>query len=709
MKLAFVAAGSLLSLFTVSSAVAQEARDEIVVTATKREKSLDRSAGSIAAVTSQTLEDRSISGIDEVFSAVANVQFDNFTLAGPSMTVRGVTNNSNGVGFEPGFPVFVDEVYLPRPVSFAGVLYDIDRVEVLRGPQGTTFGKNAVGGLINVVTNRPTQEFDWSADLTVGERDLVQTRGMINGPLAKGVSVRVTAAQSEQEGWLKNRTPGSRPLYGQDFSGLRTQMLLEPTANLSVLLVADHSEITGTGDQHTDLDGKPRDRITTVGDAGGFERQETGFSGRVDYDLSQWTLTSLTALRTSESVARFDQDFSAAPGVLTTFPEDSDIFTQEFRAASQFDGPFNVLFGAFYQRLDTQNAIVAAFGNDRGPGAALVDTEVETTSLAFFTSADWKLSDRFTLSGGLRYTDEDKDYDFLTRTTAAPFPVGSQGGKTSISDSDVSGDVSLSYQASETTFLYGRYARGFKGAGFDNVSAFQSGALTTIGSAGVVPFDIKQFVFDAETVDNYEAGFRFASADRRWRLSMAAFMMDYTDKQEQVTRSAVLGGITVPLATTTNAAEVDISGVETEFSGVLTPWWVIDGSIGYLKTEYKSFVNPNGGANFTGNELPRSPTWDVSLASTFTVDIPGGLEGSFRAEGNHRSENFLASNNSRASIQDAHTLVNLRAGVEASAKGWGVFVFGKNITDEDVYLATNAGAGVPIPPSLWGVELRVRK
>ncbi len=707
MRFALIAAGSLLSLVGGGGALAQETSDEIVVTATKRERALDRSAGSIAAVTAETLEQRGVSSIDEVFSAVANVQFDTVTLAGPAMTVRGITNENNGVGFEPGFPVFVDEVYLPRPVSFSGILYDVDRIEVLRGPQGTVFGKNTVGGLINVITNRPQEDFDWAADFTLGERELLQARAMINAPISDTAALRLTAARLEQDGWLENRTPGARALYGQEFSGVRGQLLVEPTPSLTLLFAVDFSDIVGTGDQHTDIDGNPFDRVTTVGDAGGFEREESGFSFRGDLDLGAWMLTGLSAYRTGDSTARYDQDFSAAEGVLTTYPEQSDIFTQEVRLASDFDGPFNVLFGAYLLRQDTTNAIVASFGDDDGAGNAFVDTEIETTSKALFASAEWALNDRLTLAGGLRYSDEDKDYDFLT-TLFAPLPVGSEGDQTSRSDSDISGDISLSYQASETTFLYARFARGFKGGGFDNVSAFQSGALTTIGTSGTIPFDIRQFLFDPEVVDNYEVGVRYTSPNQRVRWSASAFHMEYSDKQEQITREAVLGGIPVPLATTANAASVDISGIESEFSAILAPWWEIDGSIGYLETEYSSFIDPDGVTDYTGNELPRSPRWDVSLASTFQFDVSEHLRGSFRAEGNYRSRNFLASNNSSASIQDAHTLVNLRAGVESTAGGWGVFAFGKNVTDEDVYLATNAGAGVPIPPSMWGLELRLR-
>ncbi|GAB5458779.1 MAG: TonB-dependent receptor [Henriciella sp.] len=698
---------------TVSEAGVDEKRVEetVYVTATKRAVSLDRSAGSIAAVTAADLEDRAISTTDEIFATIPNVIFDNVTLSGPAVNIRGVANENNGVGFEPAVPVYVDEIFQPRPVSFVSLLSDVERVEVLRGPQGTLFGKNTIGGLVNIVTNKPTDEFEAAADISVGSLDLFQARGMVNIPISEGkAALRITGATKEIDGWLENRELGAPALYGQEYSGARAQLLFTPNHSFNLLVSADASSLDGTGDQHTDIDGDPFDRVTSVGSAGAFSREDVGISSRLEVDFGSHSFVSLSAFRETESEAIFDQDFSAAPGVLTSFPEDLEIFTQEFRVVSDYSGPFNFIAGAFYLDQSNTNAIAASFGSDTAPANAVVDTIIDTESYALFLSGDFDISEKWTVSAGGRYTDESKSYD-IAATLGAPLPSGSVSGSGSVDDDAWSGDITLSYDLNESLFLYGKYARGFKAGGFDNVSAFQSGAITAVATAGLIPFVPSEFEFAAETVDNYEAGFKYVAPSGNYRIYGSAFVMNYQDKQEQVTRLADLGGTIVPIATTTNAAEVDISGIELETWFTPAVWWDIQASLGWIDSEYGSFVDPFGGTDLTGNELPRTPDLTGSFASTFSFDGPYSTDGMFRAEAVYRAENFLSDQNDNFAVQDAHTVINLRAGLDAPDNGFGVYIFGKNITDETVFLAANTGlnGGVPIAPDTWGIELRFRR
>jgi iron complex outermembrane receptor protein len=688
---------------------AESSDGEIIVTATKREVSLNKSAGSITAVSGEQLEARSVSSLDEAFQVAPNVSYEVTTQQGPAINIRGVTNNGNGVGFEAGVSAYTDEVYLARPSGFTSILADIERIEVLRGPQGTLFGKNTVGGLLHIITKKPVNHFEASGDATYGSRNLVQVRGTVNVPIAVDkAAIRVTGIFKDQDGWERNRTPGSKALYGENFKGARGHLLLTPSDRFEMLVSADYGETKGTGDQHLDTDGNPRDRVTTVGPFGRFDRKNYGFSSRITGDMGGADLISLTAYRVTDTLAIFDQDFSAAPGVLTKFPERDKTITQELRLQNSGSGPLDIAVGVYYLHGDTDNAIQVLFGNDSGAPAGIVDTRIVNDSISGFVSTEFDISDRVTLTGGVRYTHEKKKFDFATRTFSAPLPVGSLRAEGGLSQGDFSGDVGVNFQVNDQLFAYLKFAHGFKAGGFDNVSAFQSGALTTIATGGFIPFDIAQFIFRPETVDNYEGGFKYASSDGRFSLFGSAFYMDYKDKQEQISRLATLGGITLPLNTTANAAAVEIYGVELQATGALFEWWKIDASLGYLHAEYQSFVNPVGTTNLTGNTLTRSPRWTGSLASTFTTDIGNEMKGTARAEASYRSRSFLASDNNAFAVQNGHVVINARIGVEANDRQWGIFAFGKNITDKNVFLAADAGlnGGIPIAPASYGVELR---
>lgn len=680
---------------------------EIIVTATKRAVPLDRSAGSITAITARTLSDRSVNTLDEAFATAANVRFEPTTQQGPALNIRGIDTQTNGVGFEPGVSVYIDEIYQARPSSFTSVLADIDRIEVLRGPQGTVFGKNTVGGLLHIVTKKPINAFEVSGDLTYGSRSLKQARLTLNAPLIDDtLALRITGVARDIDGYERNTTPGAKALYGEGFGGVRGHLLYTPGSRVEVLLSADYGKTTGTGDQHLDIDGNPGDRVTSVGTGGLFRREAYGLSGRVTVKTNAFDIISLSSYRRTDSLAVFDQDFTPAPGVLTRFPELDKTFSQEVRLVSSLDGPFKFIVGGYYLHDKTVNSIQALFGNDAGPPSAIVDTTISTNSYAGFVSAEYKLTDRLKVTGGARYTQEDKQFDFST-IGVAPLPIGSVASNGSLSQGAWSGDIGLNFQATRTLFLYAKAARGFKAGGFDNVSAFQSGALTTIATGGFIPFDIYQFVFRPEHADNYELGFKWASRDGRFHLYGSGFYTDYRDKQEQITRNATLGGITVPLATTANAGGAEIYGVELEGSAAPVKWWRVEGSLGYLSAKYTSFIDPAGGVDLTGLTLQRAPRWNASLANTVFFDAPAGLRGSLRAEGVYTSTNYLDPSNDPFAVQKAHIIVNLRAGVEAKSGRYGLFIFGKNVTNSNVFLAANPSIGaIPIAPATWGAELK---
>jgi iron complex outermembrane receptor protein len=702
-KISVAGAVLIASVVAVDAPHAQErVLEEVIVSATKRDESLQSVAGSISAFSAAQIAERSAFEMAEMFSVIPNVNFENTTGQGPQVNIRGVSNTANGVGFEPGSPVFIDEVFQVRPVAFADSLYDIERLEVLRGPQGTLFGKNTIGGLIHVITQRPSDEAEARLSVAGGDYGFMQLRGVINAPMGDASAARLTVVYKERDGWLENRTPNTDDLFGEESMTARFQFATQFTDALSANFKYEYAETNGTGDQIFDSDGIYDDLATSLGGAGLFDRESDSYLARFDWDLGDWTVTSLSAYKDLQSVSKYDQDFTPAPGVLTTFPEDIEVFTQELRAASSFDGPLNFVVGAFYLDQETNSQIEAAFGNDFGPAAFSTDSTFDTRSIAAFASLKWTLSDAASIDAGLRYTDESKDFDFA----AVAAGVGGTGGTSSLDTDGISGDIAFNYSFSDALFSYVKYSHGFKSGGFDEVSAFQSGALTTIFSGGSIPFVMDEFVFDDETIDNYELGLKSTFLDGRLRVNLAAFFMQYEDKQEQVVRQADLGGIPVPINTTTNAGEVEIKGLEVEVQSLVTDWFFLQGSVGLLDTEYTDFQNPVGDADFTGNELVRAPNVSASLSGTFNTTFANGMNGSLMLEAIYKDNNFLDALNSDFAVQDAHTMFNTRLGLETGDSRYGIYLWGKNLSDEDVFFLALPGVGATqIPPRMVGVEL----
>ena len=713
--------------FSSWSAFAQEQSlprvlEEVIVTAQKREMEMQSVPIALSVVDQQEIESRAIADFSELFALMPNTTFDQKVSAIPSLSIRGVTSNVDNIGIEAGVGVAVDDVFLGRPSAFSVNLIDIERVEVLRGPQGTLFGKNTIGGLVNIVTAKPRNEFGAEADFTYGEDELTQFRGYVTGPIAsERLAGKLSFTVKERDGWVENTNPQAEDLMSVDFWGLRGQLLGTPSDGFSWLLSAEYSEDDSV-ENYNDLlsgplaafDGDPYDRKigTSVNDL--FQREIYGLSLKLDWDWNGLEFVSVTALRGVDWAGRNDQDYTLIPFFESAREEEQDQFSQEFRVLGGSDD-FKWIAGLYY--FDQEQAGVDTLFLDEGtppffglppfPGyeeRAETQSTLDTKSLAAFVSGTWYFADRWNLNAGLRYTDEDKDFSYrqdLTFYEVAPgVPLGLIAAfnptvlpfTDSRSDSDWSGDLSLGYAFSEDVNGYAKISRGFKAGGFDT-------------TASPVP-DPGSLAFDPETLVSYEIGLKSDLAQRRVRLNLAAFYSDYQDKQE-----VFFNGV---ISSTSNAASATIKGLEADLTALATDWLRLGAAFGYQKAEYDEYVDPIAGRDFSGNRLAGVPEWTGALYGQIDRQLVNGWAWMLRADLSYEDETESSQANTPLYSLESRTLVNARLGLTSPSGRWSVSLWSKNLLDEDYAVGKFAISGLFTDyislnqPRSWGLELRGR-
>ncbi|MDT0508724.1 TonB-dependent receptor domain-containing protein [Novosphingobium sp. MMS21-SN21R] len=457
--------------------------NEIIVTATKREQTLQDIPVAVSVTSAETIERAQIRDIKDLSSLVPSLRVNQLqSSANTNFYIRGFGNGANNAGIEPSVGLFVDGVYRSRSASMIADLPDVQRVEVLKGPQSTLFGKNASAGVISLVTRKPQFEFGGNVEASYGNFDALVLKGVITGPISESIAASIAGGYNRRDGFVEDLGTGEQENERNRWF-VRGQILLEPTTALSVRLIGDYSKIDenccavvnirqaapsaaikAIGAPNTVIN----DPANKFGDviynniASTNNIENWGLSGQIDYELGPITLTSITAYRRTNAVTDQDSDFTAVDLLGKNFQNlRLKTFTQEFRAATNWDGPVNALLGAFYfnEKVDQQNDIswgtrarpyanlliqgasgcrVAAptctsvpaleaqlsqltgrnlTGTFFGPGQGLKEQyALKNEAYSFFGQVDFKIADRLTLTGGLNYTHDSKDYS--TNTTS---------------------------------------------------------------------------------------------------------------------------------------------------------------------------------------------------------------------------------------------------------------------------------------------------
>ena len=731
-------------LFGATTALAQDAYqiEEVVVTAQRVESRLQQTPIAVTAITAQQIEAQSAATIGDIVETVPNLSRTSGPTGGNDafFFIRGIGQVDSNPAGDPGVGVYVDEVYLGRVQGGALDTLDIAQIEVLRGPQGTLFGRNTIGGAISVVTADPADTFGGKARVLFGSRDRLEALVSVDAPLSDAFGLKISGFSRSQRGWGENVRNGTT--YGDvDNYGGRVKAVFRPTDALTIKFAADimrgegspaqtvllgvnplAGQIPGTTplgvpfprdllvDTSTDLF-KSFASIPPINDL-----KSDGQSLLVSYDLGEVTLKSITSRRAVSQFVHNDFDATGYTLYDNFFDTDQEQFSQELQlSGAHFDGRFNWLAGAYYYNeevrhnnaicMGTNNGVPPGFTAQRFATGCLRNNQafdLNIDSWALFGNARVGLTDQLTLTLGARYTHEEKkqDYRFFIDNRAGVFsffgfpPIVIPTIVAEVEDSwnKLTPKVGVDYRVNERVFLYASYGKGFKSGGFDGRPIPGSPIRS----------------YDPETIDTFEAGAKMDLFDRRLRMNLAAFYSEYKDIQLLVVDP--MSGFFV----LTNAGDSEISGLEAEVVALPTPNLRLQAGIGWTDDKYSSLAPGAAYAGIDKNDsLPLTPDWTVNLSAQYTIPLSVG-ELMLRADYNYRSEVAYGAPNAPLELEGGLGLLDLRASLNINDRVT-LSVFSTNVTDEtyisnaqDVRGALGVAFGQVGAPREWGAELSAK-
>ncbi|MDA5194404.1 TonB-dependent receptor [Govanella unica] len=707
---------------TGSAAADQFRIDEIIVTGSKMgATNLQETPIAITAFSAEILEKTGIKDIRDLAGSTPNLMVaQNGAFA--QLYIRGIGSNNTFAGSDPSTTVNMDGVYIARPGAVFNNFMDVERIEVLRGPQGTLYGRNAVGGTINVISRLPTNEFHAKVQGTVGNYNLFRGEGYISGPIIEDkLFASISAMGSKHNGYFENIVPSGNDRGSENTWGTRAQIRALPTDNLEIIVRADYLKDTGhfVGNQALLLPFRPTgatgpvDPVTesirgdwhkvALDTPSVTDRFILGTSGEINYTISEAAvLKSLTAYRKSHLDYTSDTDATDLHRQITLQQELQHQFSQEFNLTGKIDA-LKYVAGLYYfqEHIDAYSTVTAYNTNRVTNPAPIVDTK----AWAGFAQATYDITDKFSATAGIRYTDEKKDFDqylnIFTQTTGvslAGYPTHYlRSGKYKA----WTPKFGLDYHVTEDVMLYASATKGFKSGGFNFSSANKS--------QGFAP----------ETLWSYEAGFKSEFADHRVRFNGTGFYYDYKNLQVQ---SFLMPGVT----DITNASNATVKGIELELQTRPIEGLDIGGSLTYLKAVYKDYpkapipgaplvfdpvLNMNVAATMdaSGNYLNSSPKWTYNLYAQYTMDFGDKGTAFVRGEYGFKARQFFTVVNDNVQTMPNYDLINASIGYTSPDQRWQVIAYGRNLSNTQYLVSTGSftavPAGTPGDPRTFGLRL----
>ena len=687
--------------------------DAIVVTAQKREQYLQDIPFSVSAISADTVKNAGVLGLEDIAPMVPGFSMTLFNPTEPQFFIRGIGSTGASAGEDTSVGVFVDEVYAGRAGVQWGRFLDIERVEVLRGPQGSLYGRNVAGGAINIISKKPGPEAEGFVEATYGRFDRADIRAAIGGPVAgKAVQGRLAGGYDARDGYITNATTGSDNLREYDNLTARGHLLFDLNYNAQLLLSADYfnSDAVGLASREAIVTSvpvlaagfipipapSPSIRTTELAADGDTQREFYGLSARLDIETAIGTLTSITAFRASE----YDifTDISSIGLPLLGQDENTDQWSQEVRLTST-GSLLEWTVGAYFLAEDIGRLdITQTSGPD--PDQALFpdrieySQQVETRSYALFGQATYPVFDHLDITLGGRYTVDEKDFALAASgvsTISMGLPEGAFVVDADHTFKEFTGKLSLAYHIADDALAYFTFSQGYKSGGFNGLSTTSGDAMTS---------------FEPETVDTFEIGLRSEWLDNRLRLNLAVFFTDYQDLQIFQVREAAIQFIS-------NAASAQVQGFDLEAIATLTDGLTLGVTYGYLDTEYDKFISADNNEDLSGNSLSRSPENTFSLAAEYKMPLGAAGELLFRADYSYQDELFITPENRPLDTIDSYDLLSARITYQ-TADNISVSLFGKNLTDEEYLLHTfdldpfvrnNIGSAVFADPRTWGITV----
>lgn len=654
--------------------------DEIIVTARRRNERLQDVPVAVTALTDEVLQDLQATDIGDLQGAVPNLTLHTGDASNAVVYIRGVGQVDSLAFADPGVGIYVDDVYLGRAQGAFLSVYDVDRIEVLRGPQGTLYGRNTIGGAIKFVSTPLRSELNGRLEGSIGDYDLREARGTIGGALSETLLAKAAFSYSARDGYADNAFDGGTDGDKNQIAG-RLAFEWRPSDRASYRLNIDGSrdrpDRSRTPARATSVFGlyAPTldDPFQVDADFNDLADLDTfGVSLTAEWGLSDaLTLKSITAYRTMDYASHLDLDATPLPFFGIYDDEEQSQFSQELQLAYDGGGRLNWVAGLFYFGEED-----STFAGLFGPAITVVTAELndyDNTSLAAYGQGSYDLTDRLTLTAGLRYTYEEKDFfrtqDLIIGATTVPERGDTGFNLVTLNQSSdwssLSPKIGLDYRINPDVMAYVSASRGFKSGGFDGRAATPAAAVP----------------YDPETLWAYEIGVKSSLFDRRVTANVAAFWNDYTDLQLSsfVADPNGVGGFG---ALFTNAGAATIRGVEIEVLARPIEALSINATLSYLDGQYDEYIGPGGLDISDQRELVNAPEWAWRLGATYDFDL--GAQGTLRvgADASYRSKTYPTVSSSEVVAQDAYTLVDAFVRWQAPDDRLFAELGGKNLTDE---------------------------
>lgn len=702
-----LSAGSAFAQTTDTATV-----DEIVVTAQKRSENLQDVPVSVTAFSGETLAERGVTNVIGLNNLAPGLRVSSGdAAANPKIFIRGVglsdfnPNSSSGVG------IYMDGVYVGSPLAQMAGFFDIGQVEILRGPQGTLYGRNTNGGAVNITTKRPTQSFAAEGAAEYSTYNAVNLSGAIGGPLVSDkLAVRAAAQYVDDDGYTYNRVTG-HDVNDTNYWAIRLSALYTPTDDLEVLFQVNRFANRGsaTQPQHralfpltpaaTGADGFCAPAYYSsgqCGDAFGYADTDNddraldanlegkdridlfGASAQANWNLGATSLVSVTAFSWAHRNALENTDASPAQMLEINYLARQHQFTQELRLQSNDDpdARFEWVVGAYYMDETVKDASTQDVLRDLRPlfpaGYSLADSVAtfgypytqKTRGYALFGQTDYKVTDRLTATVGLRYSADEKSFDYQSEAEGGLIVLLTSHQKKTFSA--WSGRLGLRYELSDDANVYATYNRGYKSGGF-------FGGLATT-AAQLEPYDNEQ-------LDAYEIGLKSQLFDRRVRLNLSAFYYDYKD--QQVFAQALRNGLTVLVLD--NAANSEVYGAEIEVSARVTQNFKVDAGLSLLNATYGEYVSQ--GDDFTGNRLPQSPKATFNITATYSYPLASGAQLTGSVDAAYASKIYFDNSNAERLSQDAVWIAGAQGSWTSPDGAIEAGAFARNLFDETYYVS----------------------
>jgi len=721
----------------VAAGPAAAAIDEIVVTAQRREQSLQAVPVAVSAFSVDQIASRQIDVVKDIGQNVPNLQTYTVTAGSEAIQLhsRGASVQNPGFSIsESPVGVYVDDVYYGRLASVNLDLLDVERIEVLRGPQGTLYGRNTIAGAIKLITRTPGDESWLTGSIGVGNYETTKAGISLGGPIREGSLAGSIAAvyDNRGKGWMDNPITGEEPgeydnkaargklhWYGSEgFEATLTAWVADidndgyngvpyvPFCNDDVAPPACNSPDFDPAPANSTAMGGFYDTFSAEGVNYG-ESQQGGVNLHLSFDLGGVTLRSITAYTNIDTKFGFDlagggADFGTDPasqgGLRVRSDADFDQVSQELQLLGNVGDTLLWQVGAFYLNEDGDQTYDGTIPASFAGSTPLFDeyTPAETNSYAVYGEGTYTVTDALSVTAGVRWTRDEKDY---ANDCVGAFCADDDGGAASIDVSDdwdeVNFKLGMDYQLAENQLVYLSYASGFQAGGFRSLCF---GNLTS---------ECGGTAFDPQTVDSYELGWKNDLADNTVRLNLVAFYAMYDDLQQ-----IVLRGIGFPIE---NIGEVDVYGVELEVA-----WTPIDDLNVYANAgiQESSFgqvdpASPPGGLNGLApptTELPSNPQWQGKVGFDYTVPLDRGLAFFYGLDVFH-SDSYFAESRNLVEIDD-YTRLNGFLGLGADDRQWQATLAVKNITDEEdnvsgIYNGGFTNIRTPLPPTEYMLTFRV--